>query len=112
MEKQQLLDKTRETLTPFETGNIVDFLKTLTVKSAMEHPLFLVLIFLFFAFGLVKRSKFVLLSLFAAVTVMLLVRYTMPVEGDSLDLKTTLPFAFGGLAIGAALIYFIFIKSE
>ncbi len=112
MEKQQLLEKTRETLAPFETEQILNFIRTLSVKSAMEHPLFFVLILLFLIYGVVKRSKFVLLFLFASVAIMLLVRYAMPVEGDQLDAKSMLPFAFGGLAIGAALIYFAFIKSD
>jgi len=112
MDKQALLEKTRETLTPLETQNVVGFLKTLSVKSAMEHPLFLVLILLLFVFGIVKRSKFVLLALFAAVSIMLLVRFFAPAEGDALSASSTLPFAFGGLAIGGALIYFIFIKAE
>lgn len=112
MENQQMLEKTRETLEPFETGHIVDFIRTLSVKSAMEHPLFFVLIMLFLVYGIVKRSKFVLLFLFASVSIMLLVRFFMPVEGDQLDLRSTLPFTFGGLAIGAALIYFTFIKSD
>lgn len=112
MDNQQMLEKTKQTLEPFETEQIVSFIRTLSVKSAMEHPLFIVLIFLFLVYGIVKRSKFVLLFLFAAVAIMLLVRYTMPVEGDQLDAKSMLPFAFGGLAIGAALIYFTFIKSD
>jgi hypothetical protein len=112
MEKQEMLEKARETLQPFETEQIVNFIRTLSVKSAMEHPLFFVLILLFLIYGIVKRSKFVLLFLFASVSIMLLVRYFMPVEGDQLDVKSTLPFAFGGLAIGAALIYFTFIRSD
>lgn len=111
MEKQLLLEKTRETLAPFETEQIVNFIRTLSVKSAMEHPLFIVLILLFLLYGIVKRSKFVLLFLFAAVSIMLLVRYAMPVEGE-LDVKGTIPFVFGGLAIGAALIYFTFVRSD
>ncbi len=112
MDNQQMLEKTKETLHPFETEQVFNFIRTLSVKSAMEHPLFFVLILLFLTYGIVKRSKFVLLFLFAAVSIMLLVRFSMPVEGDELDLKSTLPFAFGGLAIGAALIYFTFIKSD
>ncbi len=112
MDNQQMLEKTRQTLEPLETEHVIDFIKTLSVKSAMEHPLFIVLIFLFLLYGVVKRSKFVLLFLFASVAIMLLVRYTMPVEGDQLDAKSMLPFAFGGVAIGAALIYFTFIKSD
>ncbi len=112
MDNQQMLEKTRQTLEPFETEHVIDFIRTLSVKSAMEHPLFIVLILLFLLYGVVKRSKFVLLFLFVSVAIMLLVRYTMPVEGDQLDARSMLPFAFGGVAIGAALIYFTFIKSD
>jgi hypothetical protein len=109
---EQWLEKLKVALKPFETAEIISFIKTLSVKSAMERPLFMVLILLFFVFGLVKRSKFVLLTLFTTVAVMLLVRFFMPVEGDQLDLKSTVPFVFGGVAIGAALVYFLFIKAE
>jgi hypothetical protein len=113
MEKQELLNKTIETLTPFETGHIVSFMKNISLKSAMETPwiigLFLVIAF----YAVIKRSKFVLGCLFSAISIMLLVRFTLPVETEAeISLNSTLPFAFGALAIGAALIYFIFIKTE
>jgi hypothetical protein len=113
MEKQELLNKTAETLSPFETGNIVHFMQTLTVQKAMETP-WIIGIFLIIAFyAVIKRSKFVLGSLFTAISIMLLVRFTLPVEsGNEITLSSTLPFAFGGLAIGGALIYFLFIKTE
>lgn len=114
MEKQQMLEQAKEKLTPFETGNIVDFIQHLTLKSAMEHPLF-ILIFLVFAFyAVVVRSKFVLLFLFSAITIMLLVRYTLSPEmvGGGLTVQSTLPFVAGGLAIGGALIYLTFIKHD
>lgn len=113
MEKQQILDKTVETLTPFETGNIVNFMQTITLKTAMENP-WLIGFFLIIAFyAIIKRSKFVLGSLFAAISIMMLVRFTLPADAaNEITLSSTLPFAFGGLAIGAALIYFILIKTE
>jgi hypothetical protein len=114
MEKQQVLDQAKEKLTPFETGNIVEFIQHLTLKSAMEHPL-LIAIFLVFAFyAVVKRSKFVLLFLFAAISIMLLVRYTLSPEmvGGGLTICSTLPFAAGGIVIGGALIYLTFIKND
>jgi hypothetical protein len=61
----------------------------------------------------IKRSKPVLLSLFAAISIMFLVRFTLPgSEEVELSLSSTLPFAFGGVAIGGVLIYFSFIKSD
>ena len=113
MEKQELVNKTVETLAPFETENIIKFMQSLTLQKAMETP-WLIGFFLIIAFyAVIKRSKFVLGFLFTVISLMLLVRFTLPTEGASeLSLSSTLPFAFGGLAIGGALIYFIFIKTE
>lgn len=114
MEKQQILDQAKDKLTPFETGNIVDFIQHLTLKSAMEQPL-LIAVFLIFAFyAVVRRSKVILLFLFAAIAIMLLVRYTLSPEivGGGLTIASTLPFIAGGLAVGGALIYFVFIKTD
>ncbi|HBA88092.1 MAG TPA: hypothetical protein DCZ75_08950 [Geobacter sp.] len=112
MDKDALLKKATEILTPFETANIVDFMKHLTVKSAISNPWFVGIFLVIAFFAVVKRSKFVLSILFTFCSILLLLRYTMPAEGDSLALSTTIPFAFGGLAIGAVLIYLNFIKTE
>lgn len=112
MEKEAILQKTKETLAPFETENVLQFLQHLTLKSAMSNPWF-VAIFLVVAFyAIVVRSKFLLCMLFTATSLLVLLRYTMPAEGDSLTIGSTVPFAFGGLAIGAVLIYLYFIKTE
>ena len=112
MDKTELLQKTAEKLSPFETANMVDFVRHLTVKSALSSP-WIVCGFLIVTFyAVVVRSKFVLAALFTTISLMLLIHYTMPVVGDSLNLSTTLPFAFGGLGIGAFLIYLFFIKTE
>lgn len=113
MDKQEMLNKGQEALTPFETQNIVTFVKNLTLKGAMENPwiigLFTILVF----YAVIKRSKAVLAFLFAVVSIALLIRFTLPTGGgDELSLSSTLPFAFGGLVIGGFLIYFLFIKSE
>ena len=112
MDKDALLKKAAEILTPFETANIVDFMKHLTVKSAISNPWFVGIFLLIAFFAVVKRSKFVLSVLFTFCSLLLLLRYTMPAEGDSLNVSSTVPFAFGGLAIGAVLIYLNFIKTE
>lgn len=113
MEKQEMVDKAKETLTPFETQNIVTFIKHLTLKGAMENPWIIGVLVLLIFYGVVKRSKFVLSIVFAAVSIALLIRLTLPSgEGNELTLGSTIPFALGGLVIGAFLIYFIFIKSE
>ncbi|MBJ6725396.1 hypothetical protein [Geomesophilobacter sediminis] len=112
MEKAALVEKTRDALRPFETANVVDFVKHLTVKSAITNPWF-VTVFLILAFyAIIKRSKFVLSVLFTACALLLLIHYTLPTDSEGLTLSSTLPFAFGGLAIGAVLIYLYFIKTE
>ena len=112
MDKARMIEKTVETLSPFETNHIMDFLRHLTVKSAITNPWFIAGFVVLAFYAVVVRSKFVLSMLFSAVAILLLVRYTMPADGDNFSLSTTIPFAFGGLAIGAFIIYLYFIKTE
>jgi len=112
MEKSTFLQKMAETLSPFETANLMDFARHLTVKTAITNPWFIGIFLVLAFYAVVVRSKFVLSALFTAISLLLLIRFTMPAEGDSFGLSTTLPFAFGGLAIGAVLIYLNFIKTE
>lgn len=113
METQQILSSARKILTPLETENIIHFARTLSVKTALENPILIGIFLILFFFGVVKRSKPVLLTIFATVALLFLIQYTLPTDpGGDLTLKSTIPFAFGGLGIGAAVIYFIFIKGE
>jgi hypothetical protein len=114
MEKQQMIDQAKNSLSPFETANVVDFLQHLTFKSAMDRPLLIAFFLLVAFYAVVKRSKFVLLFLFAAIAIMLLVKYTLSPEvvGSGMSLSATMPFIGGGLAIGVALIYLIFIRHD
>ncbi len=112
MEKQELLDKTKDTLAPFQTDHIISFLKNLTLKSAMENPWIIGAFLIIFFYAVIKRSKFVLLTLFTGISLMVLLRYTFPAGGDELSLSSTLPFVFGALLIGAVVLYFNFIKTE
>ncbi len=112
MEKNDLLEKTKETLSPFQTDHIIHFLKSLTLKSAMENPWIITAFLIIFFFAVIKRSKFVLLTLFTAISLMVLMRYTFPASGDELSLSSTLPFIFGALLIGVVVLYFNFIKTD
>jgi len=112
MDKQELINRTTERLTPFETENVLKFLQNLTLKSAMENPWIIGAFLVIFFYAVIKRSKFVLLSLFCVIAIMVMVRYIFPPQGDELNLSSTLPFVGGGLVIGAVLLYFNFIKSE
>ena len=112
MEKAALLKRATETLSPFETEHIMQFLRALTVKSALGNPWIVGAFLLLSFYAVVVRSKFVLVALFTAISLLLLIHFTMPTDGDNLALSTTIPFAFGGLAIGAFIIYLYFIKTE
>jgi hypothetical protein len=112
MGKEDLLQKAKETLSPFETQHVVAYIKSMTVKSVMENPWLITVFLIIFFFAVVKRSKFVLLSLFTLLSLMILARYTFPAGGDDLSLSGTLPLVFGGLVIGGVVLYFSFIKSE
>jgi hypothetical protein len=112
METQTWLEKLKELLNPFETEHISSFIRNMNAKTVMENPWIIGVFVVIFFYAVVKRSKFVLLFLFASITIAVLVRFTMPAEGDSFTLSTTLPFAFGALAIGAVIIYITFIKSD
>ena len=111
MEKQQMLNKSQEVLSNFETENIVRFAKELSFKTVMDNPWILGLLVIVFFFAVIKRSKFVLLFLFTLLSLTALVHYTLPTGGE-MTVTSLLPFAFGFIAICAVLIYFIFIKAE
>jgi len=111
MNKEQLVTRTEETLKPFETENIVKFIKEFSFHSFVEHPWLIALFAVIFFYAVIKRSKFLLLFLFSFFSILLLVRYTLPADGE-LSVRSLLPLAGGGLTIGGIIIYFAFIKSE
>ncbi len=112
MDKEQLADKATEALRPFETANLMNTIQTLTLKQIFTHPAFLIIITAIFFFGVVKRSKTVLLTLFALLGLIVIVRFAMPAPGEELSMKAMLPFISGGLIIGGVIIYFSLIKSD
>jgi len=112
MDKQQLIEKTTDALRPYETSNLIETMQHLSVKQVFSHPVVLVMIVAIFFFGVVKRSKPVLLSLFALICIAIIIRYAMPAPGDDLSMTSMLPFIGGGLLIGCVIIYFLFIKTD
>jgi hypothetical protein len=112
MEKQELLAKTKEVLSPLETENVIQFFQAKTLQSILDNPLVLLAFVLVLFYIIIKRSKFMLLFLFSLLSLILLVRYTLPATETTLDVRSTVPFVGGCLGIGAVLLYFIFIKSE
>jgi hypothetical protein len=111
MEKQEILNKTQDALSPFETENIVKFVKGLTFSAVIGNPWMLAILSVILFYAVVKRSKFVLLSLFTFFSLILLIQYTLP-TGEDFTLSTLLPFVGGGLVIGSVIIYFTFIKGD
>jgi len=112
MDKQQLVDKTTETLRPFETANLIETMQHLSIKQIFSHPIVLILIIAIFFFGVVKRSKTVLLSLFSLFCIAIITRYAMPAPGDDLSMSSMFPFIGGGLLVGGVIIYFSLIKTD
>jgi hypothetical protein len=112
MDKQQLAEKATEALRPFETANLINTIQTLTLKQIFTHPAVLICILLVFFFGVIKKSKTVLLTLFALIGLIVILRYAMPAPGEELSVRALLPFVGGGLIIGCVIIYFSLIRSD
>lgn len=112
MEKQQWVEKTTETLRPFETANLIETMQHLSIKQIFSHPAVLILIVAIFFFGVVKRSKTILLSLFSLICLAVIMRYALPAPGDDLSMSSMFPFIGGGLLVGGVVIYFSLIKSD
>jgi uncharacterized membrane protein len=112
MDKEQLVEKATETLRPFETSNLIDAAQHLSIKQIFSHPAVLIFIVIIFFFGVVKRSKTVLLSLFSLICIAVIMRYAMPAPGDDLSMSSMFPFIGGGLLVGGVIIYFALIKSD
>jgi len=115
MDKQQLLEKTTEALRPFETANLMHTMQTLTLKQIFTNPAVLAVIALVFFFGVIKRSKTVLLSLFGLIGLIVLMRFAIPASspaGEELSLGSVVPFVVIDIVIGGVIIYFSLVKSD
>lgn len=110
MEKQDLVDKAVETLRPFETQNLMDTIQNMTLQQIFSNWVLLLIICGLLFFGVYKKSKTILLTLFSLVALIVMVKYTMPAPGAELGLKNIIPFAAFGLGIGGVIVYFSFIK--
>jgi hypothetical protein len=111
MDKQQMVEKATETLRPFETQNLMDTIQNMTLNQIFTHPIMLVTVFGCLFYGVYKRSTPVLLTLFFLISMIVVVRYLMPIPGQELTMTAILPFVTGGLVIGGIIIYFSMIKS-
>jgi hypothetical protein len=111
MDKQQLIEKTTETLRPFETSNLMATMQSLTLAQIFTNPVVLIIVTGVLFFGILKRSKPVLLTLFFLIAMIAFMRYAMPPAGQELTLSSIGPFIGFGVAIGGVIIYFTMVKS-
>jgi hypothetical protein len=111
MDKQQLIEKTTETLRPFETSNLMATMQSLTLSQIFTNPVVLIIIIGVLFFGILKRSTPILLTLFFLIAMIVFMRYAMPPAGQELTLSSIGPFIGFGVAIGGVIIYFSMIKS-
>lgn len=110
MDKQQLVEKTVDVLRPLETQNLMTTLQNLTLQQIFSNWIFLLVTLAILFFGIYKKSKPVLLTLFFLVGLIFMAKWAMPAPGEELTMKSILPFAGFGLGIGGVIVYFIFIK--
>ncbi len=111
MDKQQLIEKTTETLRPFETSNLMTTFQNLSLHQIFTHPAVLITIVSVLFYGIIKRSTPVLLTLFFLIAMIVFMRYAMPPPGQELSLSSIGPFIGFGVVIGGVIIYFSMIKS-
>jgi hypothetical protein len=112
MDKEQLTQKAAEVLHPFETANLMNMIQHLSLKQMFTNPAVLIIVTAVFFFGVVKRSKTILLTLFTLIGFIVIAHFAMPVPGEELSLKSVFPFIGGGVVIGSVIIYFSLIKSD
>ena len=110
MEKKEFLDKTVETLKPFETQNLMTAIQTQSLTELFTNWVFLLAAVILIFFGIYKRSKAVLLTFFMLVAMVIIAKYTLPPPGAELTMSSLLPFVGAGLGAGCVIVYFIFIK--
>ena len=110
MEKQEMLEKTAEALRPFETQNLMTTIQNLTLQQIFSNWIFLLITLGVIFFGIYKRSKTVLLTVFFLLALIVMARFAMPAPGESLTIKSVLPFIGFGLGIGGVIVYFTFVK--
>ncbi len=111
MDKQQMVEKTTEVLTPFETANLMNTIQNLTLQQIFSHPIVLLVAAGTLFFGVYRKSTPILLTLFFLIAMIVFVRIALPAPGQELVLSSVLPFIGAGVVIGGVIIYFSMIKN-
>jgi len=110
MESSDFLEKLKTRLEPFETENLINTIQTVTVDDILNSPVLILTVLFILFFGVYKKSKPILLTVFSVFSMSLMVKYAMPPSGQELTVSSILPFIGGGLGIGSIIVYFIFVK--
>lgn len=110
MDKQQLIEKTTDVLRPFETENLITTMQTITLQQIFTNPVVLLVIALVLFFGVIKRSKTVLLTLFSLIGLIIIMRFAMPAPSEEMSLSSIIPFVGIGVVVGGVVVYFTLIK--
>ena len=110
MADKPFLEKTEEVLKPFETQNLMTTIQNLTLEQIFSNWIFLLVTIGIIFFGIYKKSKVVLLTVFFLLGLIVMVRFAMPAPGEELGLKSIIPFLGFGLGIGGVIVYFTFVK--
>lgn len=112
MDRERLVTKTEQALSPLETDNVITFLKGLTVRSFTGHPEVTGLLILILVFALWRWTRQTLLTFFTLLSLGMLIRYTFPPPGVEITFMSALPFVLGCMGISAVLLYFLFIRTD
>ena len=110
MEEKPFLEKVADALRPFETQNLMNSIQTMTLEQLFTNWVFLLVTIGVIFFGVYKKSKVVLLTVFFLLALIVMVRYAMPAAGEEMGLKSLVPFICFGLGIGGVIVYFTFVK--
>jgi uncharacterized membrane protein YiaA len=105
-----MVEKTVEVLKPFETQNLMNTIQTMTLEQLFTNWVFLLIAIGVIFFGVYKKSKAVLLTVFFLLALIVMVKFAMPSAGQELGLKSLIPFICFGLGIGGVIVYFSFVK--
>ena len=85
-------------------------IQNLTLEQIFSNWIFLLVTIGIIFFGIYKKSKVVLLTVFFLLGLIVMVRFAMPAPGEELGLKSIIPFLGFGLGIGGVIVYFTFVK--
>ncbi len=110
MDKEELLEKTVELLQPLETQNLMETVQHLTMQELFANWILWAIALPLIIYGVFKKSKTILLTIFFLFVLIVVVKFAMPVPGEEMSLKSIIPFMAVGVGAGSIIVYFMFVK--